>query len=162
MDELVKPQWEVTDYRTFVSGITKEMLDAAKVDFATCQKQVLALLHGKILVGHGLKSDLSVLGITHPWYMIRDTAKYEPYMKIRYQDGGLWPRALKDLCKEMLNRDIQVQGRAHCPKEDAMAALDLYKCVLEPWENSMEYHWNRSITMQRHRMARQQRAVVAM
>jgi RNA exonuclease 4 len=137
MDELVKPQWQVTDYRTFVSGITKEMLDKAKMDFATVQKRVLQILYGKILVGHGLENDLKVLGISHPWYMIRDTAKYEPYMKVRFQDGVLWPRGLKDLCKEKLNRDVQVYGRPHCPREDALAALDLYRLVSRQWEQSM-------------------------
>jgi hypothetical protein len=34
------------------------------------------------LVGHGLKSDFAALYIyNHPWYNIRDTAKYEPFMR---------------------------------------------------------------------------------
>jgi len=142
MDELVKPQWEVTDYRTFVSGITPAMLDNATMDFATARQMVLNLLEGKTLVGHGLKNDLAVLGITHPWYNIRDTAKYEPFMKIRFQDGCLWPRGLKDLAAEKLGKAIQVYGRSHCPKEDATAALDLYKLVWRQWEKSIEYKMN--------------------
>ena len=141
MDELVKPQSQVTDYRTFVSGITKEMLDTATMDFGTARRLVLKHLKGKILVGHGLKSDLGVLGIRHPWYMIRDTAMFEPYMKVRF-DGCLWPRSLKELCKEKLDRDVQVCGRPHCPKEDALAALDLYRLVWRQWEKTMEYKMN--------------------
>lgn len=150
MDELVKPQYEVTDYRTFVSGITKEMLDNATMDFGTARRLVLKHLKGKILVGHGLKNDLGVLGITHPWYMIRDTAKYQPYMKVRFQDGLLWPRSLKELCKEKLNRDVQVCGRPHCPKEDALAALDLYRLVWRHWEKALHDSsaMNRAWTMQ--------------
>ena len=141
MDELVKPQSQVTDYRTFVSGITKEMLDTATMDFGTARRLVLKHLKGKILVGHGLKSDLGVLGIRHPWYMIRDTAMFEPYMKVRF-DGCLWPRSLKELCKEKLDRDVQVCGRPHCPKEDALAALDLYRLAWRQWEKTMEYKMN--------------------
>jgi RNA exonuclease 4 len=148
MDEYIKQEHEVTDYRTFVSGITKEMLDNTKMDFPVCQKQVLELLTGKILVGHGLKSDLKVLGISHPWYMVRDTAKYEPYMKVRFQDGILWPRGLKDLCKEKLDRDVQVYGCPHCPKEDALAALDLYCLVWKQWERSMEYKISKTKAIQ--------------
>lgn len=144
MDELVKPQWKVTDYRTFVSGITPEMLDNATMDFATARRMVLNLLHGKILVGHGLTNDLAVLGITHPWHAIRDTAKYEPFMKVRFQDGCLWPRGLKDLAAEKLGKAIQVYGRSHCPKEDATAALDLYKLVWRQWEKSIEYKMSRN------------------
>jgi len=145
MDELVKPQWTVTDYRTFVSGITKEMLDSATMDFATARFLVMKHLAGKILVGHGLKNDLGVLGINHPWYMIRDTAKYEPFMKVRYQDGCLWPRGLKELTREKLGRAIQVYGRPHCPKEDAKAALDLYKLVWRQWESSIEYKMSKNM-----------------
>ena len=139
MDEYVQQQQEVTDYRTFVSGITPDVLLHAKLDFVTCQQQVLQLLEGKILVGHGLKNDLRVLGITHPWFMVRDTAKYEPFMKVRFDDGVLWPRSLKDLCHEHLNRDIQVYGKPHCSSEDALGALDLYRHVSTHWEKTMEY-----------------------
>jgi RNA exonuclease 4 len=148
MDEYIKQEHAVTDYRTFVSGITKEILDNAVMDLAACQKQVSELLKGKILVGHGLKNDLKVLGISHTWHMIRDTAKYEPYMKVRFQDGVLWPRGLKDLCKEKLNRDVQVYGRPHCPKEDALSAMDLYRLVWRQWEQSMEYKINKTKAIQ--------------
>ena len=153
MDELVKPKWPVTDYRTFVSGITKEMLDNAQMSFATVRKNVLKILRNKILVGHGLNNDLKVLGISHPWHMIRDTALYEPFMKVRFHDGALWPRALKDLCKEMLHRDVQVYGRPHCPKEDALAALDLYRLVGREWEQYMMYNLNCSGIYQRQQVA---------
>ena len=84
--------------------------------------------------------DLSfqVLGIQHPWHMTRDTAKYEPFMQVRF-DGCLGARSLKDLCKEQLGREIQVLGRPHCPKEDALAAMDLYRCVWRHFEKSIEY-----------------------
>ena len=144
MDDLVKQEQEVTDYRTFVSGITPDMLAEAQMDLPTCRQKVLDLLEGKVLIGHGLKNDLRVLNITHPWYMTRDTAKYEPFMKVRFEDGILWPRALKDLCHEKLHREMQVYGKPHCPVEDALAALDLYRSVRCKWEKAMEYKINKT------------------
>lgn len=47
-----------------------------------CQREVAELLKGKILVGHALKNDLDVLMLSHPRMMIRDTAKYKPYMRV--------------------------------------------------------------------------------
>lgn len=161
MDEYVQQQQEVSDYRTFVSGITPEMLQDAQMDFEACRQQVLELLEGKLLVGHGLKNDLRVLGITHPWQMTRDTAKYQPFMKVRFEDGILWPRGLKDLCQEKLNREVQVYGRPHCPKEDAMAALDLYKLVQNKWEKAMEYKINKTKAIEAERQAFLQLASVA-
>jgi len=152
MDELVQQQQVVTDYRTFVSGITAEDLDRAELDFATCQQRVQQLLKGKVLVGHGLKSDLRVLGITHPWYNTRDTAKYEPFQQVRFDDGVLWPRSLKDLCRVHLNRDVQVQGQPHCPHEDALAALDLYRHVSSQWEKAMQYKLAKTRAIEQHRL----------
>jgi hypothetical protein len=59
------------------------------VDIDLCRKTVLGILEGKILVGHGLKIDMRALGISHPWNMIGDTAKYEPFMKQDTVDSNL-------------------------------------------------------------------------
>merc|ERR1712232_205590 len=104
-----------------------------------CRALVLQLLKNRVLVGHALKNDLKVLGITHPWWLIRDTAKYAPFMQVRFDDGILWPRKLKDLVSEKLHMEIQVSGRPHCPYEDALAALDLYRSVRRKWEKVMIY-----------------------
>ena len=140
LDQYIRQSRPVTDYRTFVSGITQDDLEGDQaVDMAACREAVLNALKDKVLVGHGLKSDLSALGIRHPWYMTRDTAKYEPFMKVRFDDGILWPRKLRDLTHEKLGRDIQAAGVPHSPYEDALAALDLYKAVRNKWEKVMAY-----------------------
>jgi len=174
LDTFVKPTSEVTDYRTFVSGIAPENLVEEKqqqqqgeeaeeegnssdsssspcnssdsildgvslVDIETCQQKVLEILKNKVLVGHALKNDLHALDITHPWYDTRDTAKYEPFMKVRFDDGVLWPRKLKDLVNEKLNYEIQIEGKPHSAYEDAKAALDVYRCAQYKWEKAMEY-----------------------
>ncbi|CAJ1918042.1 unnamed protein product [Cylindrotheca closterium] len=138
-DEFVKQSVPVTDYRTFVSGITEADLEAAKLTFDECRAQMESLLDGKILVGHALKNDLKALNLKHPWQMTRDTAKYEPFMQTRFDDGVLWPRKLKELAKLKLQRDIQIYGQPHSAYEDAMAAFDLYKKHIKKWEKVMEY-----------------------
>lgn len=157
MDEYVKQDQEVTDYRTSVSGITPDILKDAKLDWITCKHQVEMLLEGKMLVGHALKNDLRVLGVTHPWYMTRDTAKYEPFMKVRFDDGVLWPRSLKDLCQEKLSRNIQVDEKPHCPQEDALAALDLYRSVRGQWERTMEYKVKKTRAIEKQQQQQQRR-----
>lgn len=139
LDEVIQQTEPVTDYRTFVSGITSQALDEATMTVEECQELLLTLLHGHILVGHALKNDMKALGITHPWWLTRDTAKYEPFMKVRFDDGILWPRKLKDLVHEKLHQEIQVLGQPHNPFEDALAALDLYRSVRAKWENAMIY-----------------------
>jgi len=139
---------KVTDYRTFVSGITEEdLLSDDVASFDEAQSRVAELLQGKVVVGHGLKNDFRVLGLHHPWHDVRDTAKYEPFMKPSdnpaYVDpqnpSGLVPKKLKVLAKDKLGMTIQVEGRPHCPVEDAVAALELYKKHRGKWEKSVEW-----------------------
>ena len=139
LDENIQQTEPVTDYRTFVSGITKEDLQEATMTLDECREWLLQTLDDKILIGHGLNNDLRALGITHPWWLTRDTAKYEPLMKDRFNNGILWPRKLKDIVNERLGEEIQVSGRPHDPYEDAFAVLSLYKLMRPQWENLMAY-----------------------
>jgi len=138
-DEFVRQDQEVTDYRTFVSGITPLDLEDAVVTFAECRRKVQAMIFGRILIGHGLKNDLKALHISHPWHATRDTAKYNPFMKTRFDDNVLWPRKLKELALENLKRKIQREGEPHSAYEDAVAAMDLYQMVRKKWEKVMDY-----------------------
>ena len=138
-DEFVKQEAEVTDYRTFVSGITQLDLDDATLTKDECRQQVQAMITDKILVGHALKNDLRALDLKHPWMATRDTAKYEPFMQTRFDDNVLWPRKLKDLASQKLGREIQREGEPHSAYEDAAAAMDLYRLVRRKWEKVMDY-----------------------
>ena len=145
-DTHVKVDEPVTDYRTFVSGITAEDLSSeSAVTFDEAQSQVMTLIQDKILVGHGLKNDFKVLGITHPWYLTRDTAKYEPFCKVpgptdyNPTNAQFIPKKLKVLAKDKLGMIIQEEGKCHCPVEDAVAALELYKKHSGKWEKVIEY-----------------------
>ncbi|XP_032528421.1 uncharacterized protein LOC116778506 [Danaus plexippus] len=129
-DKFVKAREEVVDYRTKVSGIRKEDLLNGE-EFATVQKEVSELIKGKILVGHSLKNDLSVLFLSHPKRNIRDTSRYKPFRKIT---KGSTP-SLKRLAKEILGIDIQ--DGEHSSVEDARAAMQIYCTVQKSWEQAL-------------------------
>ncbi|NWS94071.1 REXO4 exonuclease, partial [Mionectes macconnelli] len=106
-DKYVKPTEKVTDYRTAVSGIRPQNINAGE-DFKTVQKEVADILKGRILVGHALKNDLKVLFLDHPQKKIRDTQRYKPF-KQRVKSSR---PSLKLLCETLLN--VQVQTSEHC------------------------------------------------
>ena len=137
LDSYVIQSQPVTDYRTFVSGITKDDLDNAVMTLDQCRTLVSRILYNRILVGHALKNDLEALNISHPWWLTRDTATYLPFMKKRQNNAAWWPRKLKELAKEKLGREIQAYGRPHSSIEDAIAAIDLYKTVQTKWEGEI-------------------------
>lgn len=158
LDTFVKPSVPVDDYRTFVSGITEAHLQDAP-DFLSVRDHVRALISEKILVGHGLENDLAVLKLDHPWWMIRDTAYYQPFMREvaspLTETSAHIPSKLKDLCRKKLGREIQLEGHAHCPAEDALAALDLYKSHRPRWETCLTTHIQQ-VEKQRHQHQHQQ------
>lgn len=141
LDTFVKVYEPVTDYRTFVSGITAKDIAPEShnaMDLEDVRELVKEILHGKILVGHGLSNDLKALGLTHPWTDTRDTATYHIFMRSiadnRNKRYIMVPRRLKELASEVLGKTIQVMGSAHSPIEDASAAMELYKISRAEWE----------------------------
>lgn len=119
-DSFVLPKEQVTDYRTFVSGITPRLLKSART-LEAVQADVAKLLDGRILVGHSVRNDLDALLLGHPKRDIRDTSRYPGF---RQYSAGRTP-GLKKLAKEVLG--IDVQGGEHSSIEDARATMLLYR-----------------------------------
>ncbi|KAI4206721.1 MAG: hypothetical protein LQ346_000910 [Caloplaca aetnensis] len=119
-DSFVQPKEAITDYRTWVSGITPQLLQGAR-SFETVQADVAKLLDGRILIGHSVKNDLEALLLGHPRRDIRDTSRHPAYRKFA---GGRTP-GLKKLAKQVLGVDIQ--GGEHSSIEDARATMLLFR-----------------------------------
>lgn len=155
-DQYIQPQQPVTDYRTPISGITQDHLNNATITMETCRQQVSNLLRNKILIGHGLKSDLQCLGIYHPWEYIRDTTKYSSYM--RYDDCHqlYYPRKLRDIYFDIFQ--VPIQNQYHSSYEDSVAALHLYQYVQYNWECIMKYKIEKTnaIVLQQQQQQQQQ------
>lgn len=148
LDTYVKVDEPVTDYRTFVSGIRPEHIESdSAMSLETVRFLVSKTLSGKILVGHGLENDLKVIGIHHPWCDIRDTATYTPFMRTIEKENMETihrPKRLRDLVLEHFGKEIQVAGKSHCPVEDAVAAMDLYRAFRNEWEMYMRDEVNKA------------------
>merc|ERR1739842_238343 len=130
-----------TDYRTHVSGVTPSDISSENaISFDQCRKIVIEMTKNKVLVGHGLKNDLKVLKIRHPWHDIRDTARYEPLMRVDASVPGIYlPRKLKELAQDHANMVIQKDGEHHCSIEDAKAAMMVYRSKRTKWEKAVEW-----------------------
>ncbi|XP_074453004.1 RNA exonuclease 5 isoform X5 [Larus michahellis] len=64
LNELVKPQSEVVNYRTSFSGITEEMLLPVKTSLSDIQTRLKKILpRDAVLVGHSLNNDLQALEV---------------------------------------------------------------------------------------------------
>jgi DNA polymerase III epsilon subunit-like protein len=125
----------ISNYRTKYSGITKEMLVDKGRKFNEVIREVKALIKDRIVVGHGLDSDFTVLEFKPAEDMIWDTAKIPKYQKPHpYRDNIKQPRKLKDLARNFTGNNIQKdekneagRPKGHSPLEDARAAMNLYR-----------------------------------
>jgi RNA exonuclease 4 len=137
LDTFVKCPSRVTDFRTWVSGVTAKHLQSDKaMEVVDCRQKVANLLRGKILVGHALKNDLDALLLQHPKQDIRDTAKHQFFQRL---GANKWrPRKLKDLALQHLGLKIQVKGESHDSIDDASATMEIFKVARAAWEMELD------------------------
>ncbi|PON67197.1 Exonuclease/helicase-like [Trema orientale] len=126
LDELVKPNKAVADYRTEITGITAADLEGVTCSLSDVQKSMMKLLSsGKILAGHSLSNDLNALKIDHAWVI--DTS-----FIFRYSDGPFTRRpSLNNLCKSLLGYEVRKRGAPHNCLDDACAAMKLVLARIE-------------------------------
>ena len=58
-DKMIKPKKKVTDYLTWVSGVSADNLKDA-LPYDSYRKEILGILQGRIIVGHSIKNDFDV------------------------------------------------------------------------------------------------------
>ncbi|KAH7883513.1 hypothetical protein F5I97DRAFT_1813689 [Phlebopus sp. FC_14] len=131
LDTFVSPTMQVSDYRTATTGIGPSDLQSPNIpSFDRVQHLVADVIKGKVIVGHSLWHDLSVLGIPHPAVATRDVALYQPFRNALRSPNQII--GLQTLMWHLMYRRCQ-DGHLH-PVENARAALDLYRTVATEWE----------------------------
>ena len=128
-DSYCKPRERVVDFRTFVSGIRPHHIKTAP-PLEVVRGEVARLMESRRIIGHAVHNDLNALQLIHPPHLIRDTAKYPPYLR----ESGK-PMSLKDLALRHLGTSIQ--GGSHSSVDDARATMGLYLLHKKAWEAAL-------------------------
>ncbi|KAI3813376.1 hypothetical protein L1987_18098 [Smallanthus sonchifolius] len=126
LDELVKPDKAVVDYRTNITGVGAKDLEQVTCTLQDVQESMKKLLsRGTILVGHSLNNDLQALKIDH-------TRVIDTSLVFKYWSGSNFRRpSLNDLCKTVLRYELRKEGAPHDCVEDARAAMKLVLAKLD-------------------------------
>ena len=121
--EYVKPQDEVVSPLTLLTGVTRRDLATARpLEEVVAKLREQLLGPHVVLVGHGIKSDISWLQLQSgvDFASTRDTAKL---FALRLDSGTMTP-SLRHLSLALLHTDMQ--SGAHSPDVDARFAMQLY------------------------------------
>lgn len=134
---------EVTDWRTHIHGITHWHLTHQRPNLTTyerCQHDIQKLLANRILVGHSLSSDLTVLQLQHPKHLIRDTSTYQPFMIKTSENPPMYRKpSLANLYKQQCQNELlHKAGTVHDSITDAKAVMRVYHTVANQWEKSIK------------------------
>nr|DBA28132.1 TPA: hypothetical protein GDO54_008537 [Pyxicephalus adspersus] len=118
-DTFVKPDNEIIDYNTRLSGITEDNLKNITTSIRDVQAIMLNLFSADtILIGHDLEHDLIALKLIHD--TVIDTSIVFPHRL-----GLPHKRALRYLIADYLRRIIQANVAGHDSIEDATACMEL-------------------------------------
>lgn len=129
-DIYAQPNQPITRYRTKWSGLTRGIMKKYAIPVDIALSKIERIIQGKIVVGHALRNDFSVLNISHPAEHIRDTSKCGLLTKLVTQGPSL-----KNMARKLLGKEIQT-GR-HCSIIDAQTAMELYRLVRDEWEHRL-------------------------
>lgn len=126
LDELVKPNKAVADYRTNITGVAAKDLEHVTCSLQDIHESMKKLLsRGTILVGHSLNNDLQALKIDH-------TRVIDTSFIFKFWSGSNFRRpSLNDLCKSVLGYELRKEGAPHDCVEDARAAMKLVLAKIE-------------------------------
>ncbi|KAJ7492697.1 hypothetical protein FB451DRAFT_545085 [Mycena latifolia] len=134
LDTFVRPTMEIQDYREATTGIKNwQLFSKDAVPFNVLQQHVANMIKGRILVGHSIFNDLSVLGIPHPAVCTRDVALYQPFRNALRSPNQII--GLQTLLWQLMGRRCQ-EGLID-PAENARAAMDLYRSYAKEWETAI-------------------------
>ncbi|KAL7437347.1 hypothetical protein ACHAXM_008038 [Skeletonema potamos] len=115
LDTLVKPEWPVSNYRTWVNGITAKDLENVQFTLRHAQMFMQSLCSDQtVVVGHAVHNDLLALRMKHHTNV--DTAM----LYVSKDDDGGTP-SLKNLAINVLKKQMP---EVHDSVNDAKIALD--------------------------------------
>ncbi|KAH9615745.1 hypothetical protein KSS87_023518 [Heliosperma pusillum] len=140
LHEFVKPEKQIADYRTQITGVSEKDLDGITCSVKDIQKSMRRLLcRGEILVGHSLSNDLKAMKVDHA--KVIDTS-----FIYKYGDESSRKRpSLNDLCKArqysfletVLGYELRKKGASHNCADDACAAMKLVLAKIENGSNNV-------------------------
>jgi len=114
IDTLVKPDWPVVNYRSFVNGIKKDHLESVQFTLQHAQAFLMALCSEEtVIVGHALHNDLVALKMEH--HCNADSA-----FLFQVKDEEHATCSLKDLAFSVLKREMP---DVHDSVNDARVAM---------------------------------------
>mmetsp|Transcript_23175 Transcript_23175/g.33241 ORF Transcript_23175/g.33241 Transcript_23175/m.33241 type:complete len:611 (+) Transcript_23175:243-2075(+) len=124
IDTLVKPEWPVTNYRSWINGIDKSHLENVQFTLKHAQDFMKALCSDEtVILGHALHNDLEAIKMEH--HCLVDSSFLFP---VTDADNRHNVCSLRDLANQVLQKSMPPK---HDSVNDARTALEAIEFYLE-------------------------------
>jgi RNA exonuclease 1 len=121
LDTLVKPSWPVTDYRTWINGISAETLQNVEFTLRHAQAFMMALCSEEtVILGHAVHNDLAALRIDHQC-VVDSSCLYN------VQDSETATVSLRDLAVHILKIEMPAKHDSVNDARVAFQCLEHYR-----------------------------------
>ncbi|CAB9520969.1 Small RNA degrading nuclease [Seminavis robusta] len=121
LNTLVKPDWPVSDYRTWVNGIEKQHLDPVQFTLRHAQAFMVALCSEEtVIMGHAVHNDLAAMRMEHE--CCADSA-----LLFKAKDSPTATVSLKDLAATILKKEMPDTHDSVNDARTALLCLDFYR-----------------------------------
>jgi RNA exonuclease 1 len=121
LDSLVKPIWPVSNYRTWINGISAEHLDHVQFTLRHAQAFLMSLCTEEtVLLGHAVHNDLAALRMHHP--TVVDSA-----FLFTSADSETAMVSLRDLASHALKVEMPERHDSVNDARTAYQALELFR-----------------------------------
>uniref|UniRef100_A0A1B6CKY3 Exonuclease domain-containing protein n=1 Tax=Clastoptera arizonana TaxID=38151 RepID=A0A1B6CKY3_9HEMI len=130
-DRLFKPEHEVINYRSNITGMSKDNFTHSDY-LCHSVKKIRSIIKGNILVGHELSHHLKFIGLQHPFPLRRDTSSFRPFLLAIPNKPT---PTLRDLSRELLN--ITIDDQYEDTVQNALTAIKLYSKFKQEWDGEI-------------------------
>ncbi len=135
-ESLIDPQCEIPEGSKEIHRISQEMIQG-KPKIAEVLPHVLKMIHGHILVGHGIGFDIALIAAEAKRYQIPSEIETQPYFDTLRMARLYGESPVNSLQQLRQHFNIAFEG-AHRAMNDVIVNIEVFKHLAKPYQSTKD------------------------
>jgi len=136
IETLIDPQCEIPETSQDIHKITKEMIEG-KPKIGEVLPQILKMIEGHVLVGHGIGFDIALIAAEAKRHQIPCRIEEQPYFDTLRMARLYGESPINSLQQLRQHFNIEPEG-AHRAMSDVVVNIEVFKQLAKPYETTEE------------------------